>query len=127
MQAEFVACYEATGHAVQLKNFILALKVIDNIIELITLYCDNQSAIFFLSNNKSSGASKHIDFKYRVVKERCQDRTIKIEHIRTNAMLADPLTKGLPLNVFKKHVTNMGLVDSLQVLVQGHYELPNNE
>ena len=78
------------------------------------LYCDNQSAVFFSSNNKSSGAfSKHIDLKYRVVKERCQDRTIKIEHIRTNSMLADPLTKGLPPNMFKKHVTNMGLVDSL--------------
>ena len=113
MQAEFVACYEATGQAVWLKNFIPGLKVIDSITEPITLYCDNQSAVFFSSNNKSSGASKHIDLKYRVVKERCQDRTIKIEHIRTNSMLADPLTKGLPPNVFKQHVTNMGLVDSL--------------
>jgi hypothetical protein len=75
--------------------------------EPITLYYDNQSAVFFLSNNKLSGASKHTDLKYRVVKERCQDRTIKIEHVRTNAMLADLLTKSLPPNVF------MGLVDSI--------------
>ena len=95
-----------------LKNFIPSLKVIVSITEPITLYYDNQSAVFF-SSNKSSGAFKHIDLKYRVVKERCQDRTIKIEHIRTNAMLADPLTKGLPPNVFKQHITNMGLVDSL--------------
>jgi hypothetical protein len=113
MQAEFVACYEATGQAVWLKNFIPGLKVIDSITEPITLYCDNQSAVFFSSNNKSSGASKHINLKYRVVKERCQNRTIKIEHIRTNPMLADPLTKGLPPNVFKQYVTNRGLVDSL--------------
>ena len=96
-----------------LNNFIPGLKGIDNIMEPITLYSNNQSAVFFSSNNKSSGASKHIDLKYRVVKERCQDRTINIEHIRTNAMFADPLTKGLPPNVFKQHVTNMGLVDSL--------------
>ena len=89
------------------------LKVIDSITEPITLYCNNQSAVFFSSNNKSSGASKHIDLKYRVVKERCQDRIIKIEHIRTNAMLADPLTKGLPPNVFEEHVTDMGLMDCL--------------
>ena len=113
MPAEFVACYEATGLAVWLKNFIPGLKVIDNIMEPITLYSDNQSAVFFSSNNKSSGASKHIDLKYRVVKERCQDRTIKIEHIRTNAMLADLLTKGLPPNVFEQHVTDMYLADSL--------------
>jgi hypothetical protein len=98
---------------VWLKNFITGLKVIDSITEPIILYCDNQSAVFFSSNNKSSGASKHIDLKYHVVKERCQDRTIKIEHIRTNSMLADPLTKGLPPNVFNQHVTEMSLVDSL--------------
>jgi hypothetical protein len=28
-------------------------------------------------------------------------------------MLADPLTKGLPPNVFKEHVAGMGLRDSL--------------
>jgi hypothetical protein len=113
MQIEFVACYEATRQAVWLKNFILDLKIIGSITEPITLYCDNQSTVFFSSNNKSSGASKHIDLKYRVVKEGCHDQTIKIEHIRTNAMLADPLTKGLTPNVFKQHVTDMGLVDSL--------------
>jgi hypothetical protein len=96
MQAGFVACYEAAGQAVWPKNFIPDLKVIESITEPITLYCNNQSAVFFSSNNKSSGASKHINLKYHVVKERCQDRTIKIEHIRTNAMLLDPLTKGLP-------------------------------
>jgi hypothetical protein len=31
MQAEFIACYEATRQAVWLKNFISVLKVIDNI------------------------------------------------------------------------------------------------
>jgi hypothetical protein len=110
MQAEFVACYEATEQAVWLKNFILGL---DSITEPITLYCDNQSAVFFSSNNKSSSAFKYIDLKYRVVKERYQDQTIKIEHIRTNAMLADPFTEGLSPNVFKQHVTDIGLVDSL--------------
>ena len=37
MQAEFVACYEATGQAVWLKNFIPGLKVIDGIMEPIML------------------------------------------------------------------------------------------
>ena len=69
MQAEFVACYEATGQDAWLKNFIPGLKVIDNIMEPITLYSDNQSAIFFSSYNKSSGASKHIDLKYRGKKD----------------------------------------------------------
>lgn len=61
MQAEFVACYEATGQAVWLKNFIPGLRVIDNISKPLTLYCDNQPAVLYSSNNKSSSAAKHID------------------------------------------------------------------
>jgi hypothetical protein len=38
---------------------------------------------------------------------------ISLEHISTTKMLADPLTKGLPPNVFKEHVAGMGLRDSL--------------
>ena len=121
MQAEFVSCYDATGQAVWLKNFIPALRLVDSISRPITMYCDNQSAVFFCANDKLSGASKHIDLKYRVVKDRNRDNTLKIQHISTKENIADPLTKGLPPILFQKHVLGMGLVSSLdQVLVQGH-------
>jgi hypothetical protein len=58
MQAEFVACYEATCQAVWLTNFILGLQVIDSIARPLTLLCDNEVAVFFSKNNKSSGSSK---------------------------------------------------------------------
>ena len=64
MQAEFVACYEATGQAVWLKNFIPRLKVVDSISKPILLYCDNEPAVFYTSNNMSSNAARHIDIKY---------------------------------------------------------------
>ena len=113
MQAEFVACYEATGQAVWLKNLIPGLRVVDSISKPITLYYDNKAAVFYSSNNKSSGAAKHIDIKYHVVKDRIQDQTIKIEHISTKSMLADRLTKVLPPNLFKDHVAGMGITDCL--------------
>ena len=68
MHAEFLACYEAIGQAVWLKNFIPRLKVVDSISKPITIHCDNKVAVF-LSSNKSSGAAKHIDIKYFVVKD----------------------------------------------------------
>ena len=121
MQAEFVACYDATGQSVWLKNFIPALRVVDSISRPITMHCDNQSAIFFCANDKLSGASKHIDLKYRVVKDRNRDCTIKIEHISTTSNIADPLTKSLSPSLFQKHVLGMDLVDTFdQVLVQDH-------
>src|SRR5438876_3071885 len=118
MQAEFVACYEAIGQVVWLKKFIPGLRVVDSISSPLTLYCDNEPAIFYASNNKSSGAAKHIDIKYHVVKDRIQDQTIKIEHISTDLMLADPLTKGLPPNIFRYHVAGMGLIGKPLILEQ---------
>jgi hypothetical protein len=83
-----------------LKIFIPSLRVIDSISKALTIYCDNKAAIFFSHNNKSSGASKHIDLRYLIVRKRVQDRTINLEHIGTKGMLADPLTKGLPPHIF---------------------------
>ena len=116
MQAEFVACYEATGQATWLKNFIPGLRVVDSISRPLTLYCDNQSAVLYSSNNKSNGAAKHIDIKYHVVKDRIQDQTISLKYINTKFMLADPLTKGLPPSIFRDHVAGMGLVEKSLIL-----------
>jgi hypothetical protein len=107
MYAEFVACYETTGQVNWLKKFIPGLKVIDNINEPLRLYCDNNH------NNRSSGAAKHIDIKYHVVKDEVRDHIINLEHICTDKMQMDLLTKGLPPNVFREHVAGMGLRESL--------------
>ena len=113
MYAEFVACYEATGQVNWLKKFIPGLKVVDDIYRPLKLYCDNNPAVQYAHNNKSSGAAKHIDIKYYVVKDKVRDHVISLEHISTEKMLADPLTKGLPPNVFREHVAGMGLRESL--------------
>ena len=73
------------------------------------------AAVFYAHNNKSSNAAKTIEIRYYVVKDKIQDQTISLEHIRTKDMLADPLTKGLPPNVFKEHLAGMGLRESLMI------------
>jgi len=113
MYAEFVACYEASGQVTWLKKFVPGLRVVDSIEKPLKLYCDNEPAVFYAHNNKSSGAAKHIDIKFYVVKEQVQDETIYLEHIRTDKMLADPHTKSLPPNVFREHLADMGLRESL--------------
>ena len=77
------------------------------------MYCDNEPAIFYAHNNKSSGAAKYIDIKFYVVKEQIQGHTISLEYKSTNKMLADMLTKGLPPNVFREHLADIGLRESL--------------
>ena len=85
--------------------------MVDNIEKPLKLYCDKESAVMYTHNNKSSGAAKHIDIKYFVVKDKVRNHTISLEHIRK--MLADPLKKGLPPNLFMEHVARMGLREAL--------------
>jgi hypothetical protein len=47
------------------------------------------------------------------VNDKVQDHIINLEHISTEKMLIDPLTKSLPPNVFREHVAGMGLRESL--------------
>ncbi|XP_074266373.1 secreted RxLR effector protein 161-like [Silene latifolia] len=88
MEAEFVSCFEATSHGVWLKSFISGLRVIDSICRLLRMYCDNSVVVFMAKNNKSGSRTKHIS---------------------TELMIADPLTKGMPIKTFKDHIVRMGL------------------
>ena len=47
------------------------------------------------------------------MKDKFEGHNISLGHIRTKDTLADPLTKGLPPNVFKEHLAGMGLRESL--------------
>jgi hypothetical protein len=87
--------------------------MVDSIENPLKIYCDNESAVQYSYNNKKSDVSKHINIKYYVVKDKIQGHTICLEHISTKQMLADPFIKGLPPNVFKEHVADMGLRESL--------------
>ena len=113
METKFVACYEASNHGIWLRNFVTGLRIMDGIERPLKLFCDNKSVVLYSNNNKSLTKSKFIDIKFLVVKEMVQSGLISIEHIGTNSMIADPLTKGLPPKVFHEHTAHMGVV-SLQ-------------
>jgi hypothetical protein len=115
MEAELIACYEATTQALWLRNFIGGLKIVDSIARPIKIFCDNRVAIFFSKNNKSGSRSKHIDIKYLRVRENIKRNEVFIKHIRTELMIADPMTKGLPVKQFKSHVEHMRLIDSYRI------------
>ena len=109
MEAEFICCSEATSHGVWLKSFIFGLRIMDSISRPLSIYCDNLATVFMAKNNKSGSRSKQIDIKYLVIRERVKEKKVIIEHISTKLMIANPLTKGMPLLKFKDHVVNMGL------------------
>ena len=116
MEAKYVACYEATCHAIWLRKFVSGLHVIDLIMKPLRIYCDNNAVVRFTKNNKTTGGLKHIDTKYLVVREKVQNEVVSIKHIKNTLLLADPLTKGFLPKLFMDYVACMGLVASLSIL-----------
>ncbi|KOM46353.1 hypothetical protein LR48_Vigan07g005700 [Vigna angularis] len=111
MEAEFMACFETTVHALWLRNFVSRLGIIDSIARPIRIYCDNFAAVFFSKNDKYSKGAKHMDLKYLSIKEEVHKRRVLIEQIGIDLMIADPLTKGLPPKTFIGHVESMSIMD----------------
>ena len=68
--------------------------------------------VSFSRNTRCTSRSKHIDVKFFFVKEKVAESLISIEHTPTTSVLANPLTKGLPICVFQEHVTRMGLLEA---------------
>ena len=109
MEDDFVSCFKATSHGVWSKNFIYGFRIVDSISRSLRIYCDNSSAVFMAKNNKSGSLSKHIDFKYLVIRECGKENKVIIEHVSTELMIANPLIKGMPPLKFKDHVDRMRL------------------
>jgi len=107
-----MACFEATVQANWLRNFISGLGVVDNISKPLKIYCDNSTTIFFSKNDKYSKGAKHMELKYFVIKEEVQKCKVSIEHISTDLMIADPLTKRLPPKLYAGHVKNIGIMST---------------
>ena len=109
MKAEFVSCFEATSHGVWLTSFMSGLRVVDSISRPLKLYCGNSAAVLMAKNNKSGSRSKHIDIKYLAIRKRVKEKKMIIEHVSTELMIIDPLTKDMSPKNFKDHVVRMRL------------------
>ncbi|XP_070029409.1 secreted RxLR effector protein 161-like [Nicotiana sylvestris] len=113
--SDFAGCIDtrkSTGYLFQLAEGAISWKrlgVVDTITKPLKIYCDNSAAVFFSKNDKYSKGAKHMELKYFTVKEEVQKQRVSLEHIRTDLMIADPLTKGLQPKIFKEHVHRMGL------------------
>ncbi|RVW35870.1 Retrovirus-related Pol polyprotein from transposon TNT 1-94 [Vitis vinifera] len=91
----------------QMKNIPYA-STVESLMSL-SIYYNNSVVVFMAKNNKSGSRSKHIDIKYLAIRKHVKEKKVVIEHISTEFMIVDPLTKGMPPLKFKDHVVNMRL------------------
>ena len=80
-------------------------------VEYIT-YCDNKSIVRFFNNTKNTSTCKHIEIKYFALHERIKENIVSIKYISIELMIADLLTKGHTLRIFRDHMEHIGLINS---------------
>ena len=76
---------------------------------LVNVFCDNKSAISLTKSGAHSSEGKHIDINYHYIQDILEKGKIMVKFISSTEMVADPMTKGLPLDKFKGHVATMQL------------------
>lgn len=71
---------------------------------------DNQSVIHLSENPLTSKRSKHIDVRFRFLKEMVHSGKIKLVYVPTESQLADGFTKGLVKAKFLKFRDSLRIV-----------------
>ena len=74
------------------------------------IYYDSQGAIKLLKHAIASVRSKHIDIMYHFARERVYRKEVIFEYISTENMVADCLTKALPVGKSKFCISGMRVV-----------------
>ena len=109
MEAEFVAFSAVVQETLWLKSFFDHLGVNAKSADSVLVNCDSQAAIAYTKDPKYHGKTKHIDIKYNFVKDMVAHKKVNMKYIPTREMVADPLTKPIPRDIFIKHVKSQGL------------------
>ena len=65
-----MVCYEATFHAIWLRNFISSLEVVYSISRSLNVLCDNSAVVSFSRNTRSTSRFKHIYVKLFLLKRK---------------------------------------------------------
>ena len=108
-EAEYVAATTAGQEILFLRNLLTAFGY--DLSSPSTLYIDNQSALQVAKNPEHHGRMKHLDLRYYWLRDEVEKGSIRLEHVGTDEMPADLLTKALHRVKVAKFAEMMGLKD----------------
>jgi hypothetical protein len=113
MEAEYNAATCATQDIIWMrrlfKGFSQGFDLGSYISNPTPFYLDNQSAIVFIKNDTSFNRTKHIDTKFKFVRNTMDNKIITIYHVSGTENPADILTKPLAPSVHAKALTLIGV------------------
>ena len=80
------------------------------IIELVTLYYNNTSAINISKNHVMHTKTKNIAIKYHYVRELVQDKEVKMKYVNTKEQIVGIFTKALPKDAHEYLRGKLGVI-----------------
>ncbi|KAG8481048.1 hypothetical protein CXB51_025755 [Gossypium anomalum] len=105
LTAEYMAITEACKEAIWLKGLFSELN---EDLQINTVFCDSQSAIFLTKDQMFHERTKHINVRYPFVHDIIARGDIIVSKISTHENPADMMTKSLPITKFE-HCLNLKL------------------
>ncbi|WJX38809.1 hypothetical protein P8452_26432 [Trifolium repens] len=105
-EAEYIAAGSSCSQLVWMKQM---LKEYDVEQDVITLYCDNLSAINISKNHVQHSKTKHIDIRHHFIRDLVENKVVTLEHVGTKEQVADIFTKALDAVHFENLRGKLGI------------------
>ncbi|KAG8497793.1 hypothetical protein CXB51_007423 [Gossypium anomalum] len=105
-EAEHMAITEACKEAIWLKGLFSELN---KDLQISTVFCDSQNAIFLTKDQMFHERTKHIDVRYHFVRDIIARGDIVVSKISTHENPADMMTKSLPITKFEHCLDLVGV------------------
>ena len=107
-EAEYMAVSEATKQVIWIRHFLYSIGKGSVYHGAPTTICeDNQGAIKIADNPINHPKTKHIAVQYHAIRDHISNGEVRLQHLPTDQMVADGLTKAT------NHATQGRLVDDL--------------
>ena len=111
-ESELVALVEGIKRLIPLARLLQFIGVVP-VGHASLVLCDNKSVLHMIRNGEGCpGKSRHMRVRWHFIRELLDDKFIKCEHIETNLMVADVLTKpmgGAKFREFRRIMMNYDL------------------
>lgn len=120
-ESEYVAASAASREAIWLRKLLRDIGY--PCAGATTIFVDNQSAIKLVRNPEFHKRTKHIDIRYHYIREKVEEKEIKVEYVPSDQQLADVFTKALPKERFKSMCANMNVGECSTRLNGGSVEI----
>ena len=105
-----IALATASEEASWLRCLLAEIPLWEKPMPAVLIHCDSTAAIAKIENRYYNGKRRQIRRKHSTIRDCISKGAVRVDHVRTDENLADPLTKGLARekvqNTSKKNGTN---------------------